>query len=79
MQTAPDLQTLRRKAADDYFANADLGNFEVSDTGPWTIDEQYWSRWVYGEDFETKKSHRFSFGVEFAQNSDKIIDSWQQE
>ena len=70
-----ELAKARLAAADSKFAAHDFGDSTVTDTDGWTQDGVYWSRWAYGDD-EHGERFRVSFGVEFREGTDAIVDSW---
>lgn len=72
----------RGDAADRAFERHDFGGRSVTDMGGWNEDGPYWSRMVYGDcapDEEIRTGDgRFhcSFGVEFAPDTVRIVDTW---
>lgn len=77
-EKANKLESKRRTAADTHFENAEFENQTVTDHDGWTIDGNYWSKRVYGDN---EDGSRFcsSYGVEFKKDSNKIIESWSEK
>ena len=77
MNIKTDLDKARLAVADQSFAEADFGDSVVGETGGWTIDGNFYSIKVFWEQ-EDGPSVIGSYGVEFAPESDQVIDTWHQ-
>jgi len=71
------LEEKRRQQADKHFEKFDFKEETVTDQGRWNEDGIYFSKPVHLQ--SDSGTRRVSFGVEFAPNSDTIINDWQQE
>jgi len=79
--TKAELSALRRTAADDFFGSypaKEQEGIEITNSDAWNEDGPYWSRRVYGDGDDNVRV-MFSFGVEFAPDSDKIVENWLEK
>jgi hypothetical protein len=66
-----ELERKRDEVADEAFMNSDIP--PLSDSGRWTRDGNIWVCKVYLDSGEPG-----SFGVEFAEGTTEIVDTWSQ-
>ena len=65
----------RHEAADQAFAEHDLGDWQVKDSGTWQADGDEWSLPFFLENGD-KDSIREVFIVRFEPNSSKVVDAY---
>jgi hypothetical protein len=70
------LEEQRGLAAEKAWCKAKLP--EVKDSEEWNSDGRFWSRKVFWETDDAMGSKVGSFGVEFEDGTDKVIDTWNQ-
>jgi hypothetical protein len=70
-----EMLQLRREAADQAFAEYDLGDWEVKDTGTWQADGDEFSMSFFLETGETD-SIREVFVVRFEPNTSTVVDAY---
>jgi hypothetical protein len=75
MKVPETLQSLRKKAAQEAFENAEIDGLEGFEN-TWNEDGVFWSRKIYRED-KPGESKVGSFGIRFQQFSDLIAETWQ--
>jgi len=75
MKDEETLQSLRKKAAQEAFENAQIDGLEGFEN-TWNEDGVFWSRKLY---FLNRNGDSVigSFGVEFTSTSSCIVDTWQ--
>jgi hypothetical protein len=88
MKSVPDsylelLEDCREKEADRTFEDYNFGEDSVCDHERWLRDGPYWSKVIYleHEDIENttgeeQSSAKAVFGLEFADGTNKVLDTW---